>query len=429
MDSQVKGNPSEKWLNLLLAALATFLLINIAMPLVQGNWSEAVDYVAFYNAGRIVNEGQFSDIYNLEILKARETELLLALDGEVEPDFVVNPIQYLPVFLLPFSLLARLNFPTSLWLWQILNFAGLVAYLWFFAKKVSGKTPSLQLILLFLVSLPVLQNFYYGQVNVWLLVCVGEFLRASLTKRPYVAGLWLGGLLIKPHLLILLLPFLLIQKKYKEIAGFVVSFLGVLALSVLLVGVDGFIALKNVMLEAAQGGVSSGYQYMMNWRMVAHYVELFSSPTVGTVVLIALTAITAVLPLVVFRKRIAADSPKFAIAVLGVLAATTAVTYHIHVHTAMLLIPVLLYLLVCGQIGPKWVRVWSLAPALLYIAQYILAVLLLQGLLPKSFAVMGEISYGMGMLIVNMLLLIWTLRQDQGGQAQVADLSNRQIVE
>jgi hypothetical protein len=267
-------------------------------------------------------------------------------------------------------------------------------------------------------------------VNVWLLICVGEFLRATQDKKPYAAGLWLGGLLIKPHLLILLLPFLLIQKRYKEILGFGLSALIVMGLSFVLVGVDGFIALKDVMFEAAQGGVSSGYEYMMNWRMVSHYVEMFSSPLVGRAVLIALMVITAGLPLVIFRKKIAADSPRFAVAVLGVLAATTAVTYHIHVHTAMILIPVLLYLSERGQINPKWVRGWSIGPILFYFFQYILAVLLLQGILPEAFAVLGQISYGMGMLVVNMMLLGWTFRQreridqepttDQDGQQPAA---------
>jgi hypothetical protein len=426
----IKGKPSNKGLNLLLAALLTFFLINLALPLIQGNWTDAIDYVAFYNAGGMVNEGRFADIYDLEKLRARETELLLSLDGQVETDFVVNPIQYLPIFILPFSLLARLDFPISLWVWQVVNLVGLVGYLWFFARKASGKTSLLQVVLLFLVSLPVLLNFHYGQVNVWLLICVGEFLRATQDKKPYAAGLWLGGLLIKPHLLILLLPFLLIQKRYKEILGFGLSALIVMGLSFVLVGVDGFIALKDVMFEAAQGGVSSGYEYMMNWRMVSHYVEMFSSPLVGRAVLIALMVITAGLPLVIFRKKIAADSPRFAVAVLGVLAATTAVTYHIHVHTAMILIPVLLYLSERGQINPKWVRGWSIGPILFYFFQYILAVLLLQGILPEAFAVLGQISYGMGMLVVNMMLLGWTFRQreridqepttDQDGQQPAA---------
>lgn len=417
------GMSSGKWLNLLLAALATFLLISLVMPLIQGDWSRAVDYVAFYNAGDIINDGEFVDIYNLETLRERETDLLISLDEVVDPDFVVNPIQYLPVFILPFTLLARMNFPLSLWVWQLLNLFALMGYLWFFARKVIGKNPSVQMLLIFLVSLPVLNNFFYGQVNVWLMICVGEFLRAAIGKKPFVAGLWLGGLLIKPHLLILLLPFLLIQKKYKAIVGFLVSFLGVLALSLLLVGVDGFIALKNVMFEAAQGGVSSGYQYMMNWRMVAHYIEMFSSQLVGNIVLGIFTAVTAALPLIAFRKRIAVESPRYVIAVLGILAATTAVTYHIHLHTAMILIPILLYLLGRGEIESKWVKMWALTPILLYFFQYILAILLLQGILPKFFAVVGQISYGLGMLIVNMMLLVWALQQVHSDQKPAPDLT------
>ena len=409
-----KGKSSDRWLNLMLAVLTTFFLIYIGRPLIQGDWSQATDYYAFYNAGKIINEGEFADIYNLEILADLERELLVDIDGQVGEDFVVNPVQYPPVFLWIFSLFAWMDFPISLLVWSGTNFLVLVGYLWFFARKVSGKVPTAQLLLLFLVTFPVLHSFHYGQVNVWLLICAGEFLRMSLSKKPWPAGLWLGGLLIKPHLLILLLPFLLIQKRYKEIAGFIISAIAVFGLSFILVGFDGFIALKDVMFQAAQGGVSSGFQFMMNWRMLSHYVGLLSSPIVGNVVLIVLTVVTAVLPLIVFRKKIAEDSPRFAVAMLGVLAATTAVTYHIHVHTAMILIPILLYLTLQEMISFKWILVWCLVPILLFFTQYFLTALLVLGLLPEAFAYFVVISYGMGMLVVNMILLIWSLKHPSG---------------
>lgn len=413
-----KWKSSDRWINLSLAVLVTFFIVYIGMPLVQGDWSQATDYYAFYNAGKIINSGNFADVYNLDLLANLEQELLMDIDGQVGAEFEVNPVQYPPLFLWPFSLFARLDFRASLVVWLVVNFLALVGYLWFFTKKVSGKAPALQLLLLFLVSFPVVHNFHYGQVNVWLLICVGEFLRASQSKKPLKAGLWLGGLLIKPHLLILLLPFLLIQKKFKEIAGFTISAIVAVGVSFALVGMDGFMALKDVMTEAAQGGVSSGFPYMMNWRMVSYYVELFSSPAVGKIVLILLTVITAGLPLIVFRKRIAADSPMFAVAALGVLAATTAVTYHIHVHTAMILIPVLLYLILKQQIDTKWVLVWNLAPILLFVVQYLLMALLVQGILPEAFAYFVVIFYGVGMLVVNMILLGWSVWQRKLAGAQ-----------
>ena len=59
--------------------------------------------------------------------------------------------------------------------------------------------------------MPVFLNFFFGQVNLWLLICAGEFFRAFLSAKPLKAGLFLGGWLLKPQLLILIIPFLLIQ--------------------------------------------------------------------------------------------------------------------------------------------------------------------------------------------------------------------------
>jgi len=409
LSSKVKS--SDKWLNLILAVLVPLFLIYLGMPLVNGDWTQATDYYAFYNAGKIINEGDFTDVYNLAVLEGMERNLLMDIDGQIDENFEVNPVQYPPLFLWPFSLFAMTTFPVSLMIWLSINFLGLFAYLRFFAEKVCKKTIPLQVLLLLLFSFPVLINLHYGQVNVWLLICIGEFLRASLSNKPWRAGLWLGGLLIKPHLLILLLPFLLIQKRYREIAGFIISSFVVMGLSFVLVGVDGFVALKDVMLEAAQGGVSSGYQYMMNWRMVSHYVEIFSSPVFGNVVLIALTVITAALPMIMFRKRIIVDSPMFAVAVLGVLAATTAVTYHIHIHTAMILIPLLLYLFMRGLINQRLFLLWIVIPYFGFFLLYLVGLLILGNILPISFGIIIEIGFGSGMLIANLLLLLWTIRR------------------
>ena len=152
-----------------------------------------------------------------------------------------------------------------------------------------------------------------------------------------------------------------------------------MGLSLTFVGFDGLVALKDVMLEAGQGGVSSASGLMINWRMVSQYIELLS-PVVGKTVLFVLSAVTALLPLIAFRKRIMVDSPISAVALLGVMAATTAVAFHMHVHTAMLLIPILLYLLLKESMEVKWLIIWSLAPALMYFLQYFIIALVLQGI-------------------------------------------------
>ena len=47
-----------------------------------------------------------------------------------------------------------------------------------------------------LISYPVHINLYYGQVEVFLVICVGEFIRSAVNKKPILSGIWLGGLLL-----------------------------------------------------------------------------------------------------------------------------------------------------------------------------------------------------------------------------------------
>jgi len=90
-----------------------------------------------------------------------------------------------------------------------------------------------------LLYFPVFANFINGQVNVFLLVCTGEFLRNVMEDHPFTAGLWLGGLLLKPQVLILIVPVILILRYWKIFAGFFASSAVILLTSLALSGWNG----------------------------------------------------------------------------------------------------------------------------------------------------------------------------------------------
>lgn len=403
-----KGLSSEAWLNLLLLALVTIFVINFLFPLIQGEWCKAIDFCGYYSAGRVMNEGKGLDIYNQEILEKKQVELFSSLNmSEKDAEFI--PIVYLPVFLLPFRLFALFDFPVSLLLWYLLNFSALALYLSYFSKKVSEDKPNLKVFILLFISYPVLQNFMYGQINVWLLICIAEFIRAVVSEKPYKAGLWLGGWLVKPQLLVLILVFLLVQKKYKVILGFFLSSAALLIVSWLLVGGEGIRDFINLIFESVEGGAASHFEYMMNWRMLSFYVSYFTSPTVGWIFLGLTSTVTAGAPLLAFRKKLQVISPQFAIALLGILAATTAVSYHAHLHTAMILIPILLYLYMKGYMKLRPVLIWVAIPYGVNLALYVLSTLILANVLPIKLGSIIEIVFGIGLLIVNLFLLGWSI--------------------
>ncbi|MCS7286494.1 MAG: DUF2029 domain-containing protein, partial [Anaerolineae bacterium] len=179
-------------LNLILAAIASFYLAIIAYFLYASVPLAPVgaDYIIFWSAGYVANFMGYDRIYDLDLLTKVQVAFVPVLK---DLDFPLI-FFYLPAFVLPFQAFALLPPVLSFLLWSLLNFLALVLYLAFFARKASASEKGLLVMLL--LSLPVFYNFFWGQVNVWLVICVGEFMRALWEDRPWKAGAWLAGLLL-----------------------------------------------------------------------------------------------------------------------------------------------------------------------------------------------------------------------------------------
>lgn len=398
-----------RWLNLGLVGIFTFLLVFIGMQFYLEGWCASCDYCAFLSAGQIINDGRFSDIYNLELLENYQREIFTAANS-MTPEFDVLAILYLPIFILPFRFFALLGFKVGLFLSIAINILGFIFYLRFFVRKVFSNQSTVQLLLIILLSLPVFQTVFYGQPNLLLVVSLGEFIRALLSDKRIKAGLWLGALLIKPHLLLLLLPFLLLQRRFKVLRGFVVSALVVFGISMALVGVDGLIGLKDAVLQAAGGGVSSNPMFMMNWRMLGIYISTLTLPVVGEVFTIGLSILTAVIPLIVFRKKIEVGDPEFGVAFLAVMAATALIAPHVHIHTSVILLPFIMLSFLQGELAKSLLYFWSFFPTAINFLLYLIGAGIKSGLLPDSFAIVVLVAYGTSMLIANITLLAWAIR-------------------
>jgi len=230
-----------------------------------------------------------------------------------------------------------------------------------------------------MLSLPVFVNFQEGQVNIFLLVCVGEFIRMLLLEKPFIAGLWLGGLLLKFVLLILIIPFLLIQVKKKTLLGFFTFSFIIFLASFSLVGVEGMLALKNFLLDAVSGVPVNNIWAMINWRMVGWQVATISSSTLGWGITIVGTLITTGYTLFFFRKWDKADPIRTVMTLLGIFAATCVVSWHAHLHMSMILIPPMVYLMMKNRFNKNLFTAWVLIPVMVELIGIILSFFLQLG--------------------------------------------------
>jgi len=402
-----KNMSSKGWQNLALVAVLTFYIILIGfffinIDIINICEDYAEDYCAFWSAGKLINQHGFAAIYDLDLLTQFQLEVYpQANNASFEP----FAIMYLPVFMIPFQILSNIHLPYSFLLWTLINMLGLVFYLRFFTKQVSGHSLSFRLILLITLSMPVFVNLLLGQVNIWLSICAGEFIRAALSEKPYRAGLWLGGWLLKPQLLILIIPFLLIQRSIKILSGFALSAITVLGISYGMIHVEGFRSLINILFEASGGGVASSPQVMMNWRMLGWHISSVTSQTIGWIVIGLGTLATMGAALYAFRRKLMANSNRSVIAFLGIFAATCAVTWHAHLPMSIILIPPMIFLMANNSINKWLISIWVFMPIMVTFILYILI-----PLVKLDIQVIQLIDGSRG-FILNLLILGWAIVQ------------------
>ena len=404
----------EHWKNLILFAIICFYFVYFVGAFVYGTFGE--DYLAFWSVGKIADEKGYSEIYDLNNLRSVQTQERYAL-GLLEkiddPSSPLSPVPYFSFFVLPFQLLSRIDLVHSFWIWTILNLIILIGYLVFFLRRInpgSGTTISgLNLLILVLISFPVFSNIFNGQVEVFLLVCAGEFIRYAVSKKPVLSGIWLGGLLLKPQLLIIIVPIFLIMRNWKVLMGFIVSSGIILMTSLLLSGFAGMKALINLLTKFSDSVATAAPGIMINWRMVGVNVNALMNTSFGWVITGLGMVLTILAVYFLIKHNPPYGSSKWVMTMLGVFSATLAITWHSHYHMAMVLIPFLIYASLYKLLPEKILFLWGIVTPVALFCMLIIDLLVL--VLTK----INTINYN-GMVIafsgfiLNLVIFISTMR-------------------
>jgi hypothetical protein len=408
-----QGLSIKGWTNLAIAGLIAFYLAQVLLDVARGNvfGNLAIDFASFWSAGHIANRYGYGAVYDLDLMAQVQVQLMPAGITTTTP-FHVMPTAYLPVFLLPFQLLALLPPSVAAGVWFLVNLMGCTLYLRTFALRLAGHGTGHRLILMLMVSAPAFLNFFIGQTNLWLMICIGEFLLTAITGKAFRSGNWLAGLLLKPQCLILIVPWLLLQRWWKTTLGMMAAGAVIIGCSWALAGTDALVRLVQLWLGYVGGLPSSDPQLMMNWRMIGIYLGQLVGPQLGWAVAILGLAASFLAALYLCRTRFDASSPRFPVAFLGIIASTTVVAWHSHVHMAMILIPPLAYLFLKDpELFKDKLDWWVFLPATVSFLKLMLAALMRAGVLSDSVIPLLDFLAGIGLLGVNMVLLGWTVNQ------------------
>jgi hypothetical protein len=407
-----QGLSRHGWFNLAMAALLVFYVAQVVLDIVWGNLfgNLAVDFASFWSAGYIANQYGYGKVYDLELMAQVQRQLVPAGAAALAA-FRVIPTPYLPVFILPFQVLALLPPQLAATVWIVLTLVGSALYLHGFASRIAGRRVERRLLLMLLISVPVFLNLFIGQANLWLMICVGEFLIAAISDGTFRSGAWLAGLLLKPQTLILVVPAVLMQRRTKTALGMFVAGLAIIGGSWLLAGTDALVRLVQLWLGYMGGLPTNDPQLMMNWRMIGvHLGGLFGSDAASIVVLVGMAG-TVAAALAMWIHPLGTDRTRIAIASLGLFAATAVVAWHSHVHMAMILIPPLLLLALQPNVrlrnSLEW---WILLPAAVYLIRIVLASMMRAGVLAEAYGFLDFLA-GAGQFSMNLALIGWALGQ------------------
>jgi hypothetical protein len=391
------------WLLLMLTLLAAFLLNNPGGSLCA---QIGTDYRGYYSSAQIARQHGFARVYDDALQDEYQHALLVRCPGgKLEAGLRVS-MPYLPVYVVLFLPLTALDITQSYLIFTLVNAAGLALYLVRFNKAMQAPLSGLRLVQ-WILCLPALASLYLGQMNLLLVIALGEFTLAMLRGQEKRGGLWLGLMLMKPHTLILLLPGLLAGRRWRALLGFGAGAAAVLGASLLLAGTQGVLESNRLALRFA-GPLIQTAPTMMNWRGLALNLALILPDWIAWGLAVAGMILTAGVVLVLWLSRPGGSPSRWVLLILATYAATCAVAWHAHFYLLMPLIPLLACLDGQRRLPTGILAAWLLGPPLVYLLAY---------LINPQFVRNG---FGMGMLVLDLLLLSWsTIRLKRSGEPEV----------
>lgn len=354
------------------------------------------DYRVFRASAQIALARGFSHLYDLDLQEQFQRPLYDRYSfGPNRTPYETAPLYYLPVFVLPMLVLAPWGPLPGFIFWTVLNAALLLWYLWRFTRAV-GAAPSSTPWLPVLFSAPMFGILFFGQVNVWLLIAMGELVLSWRQEKELQGGLWLALFLLKPQSLVLVLPALLVGRRFKTLAGFALGGTVLLGASCLLAGPQALVELGRLMLESSAGVATNNPQVMINWRSLAvNLLPVLPAPLAWGLAWVGMAA-TAVVALALWVRPGALASRRWTVALLGSWSASCAVAWHSHTNLALSTVPLLLLPEVRQRLSPAALEAWFLIPALVF---------------PPVFFIRPDLAHnmvGLSLLGLNIYLVAWS---------------------
>jgi len=229
-------------------------------PIMTSSLALRTDFVNFYVAGRIVNQGNGANLYDVK----NQARMIVSILGYDNFDYFLHP----PFFALALAPFARFPFQDAFFAWTLLN-VGLLGCIPFLLRECVGVVAARPYLgIPATIFYPALTTLTLGQSSItitFILIFSYIFLAKG---RAGIAGLLLSLATIKFQYVVLIAGFLLVNRRYRAVAGFLSGAVILSAISFWVVGIRGITDYLRLLksYNAHRGYEPHQLALMVNWR-------------------------------------------------------------------------------------------------------------------------------------------------------------------
>ncbi|MCL4532440.1 MAG: DUF2029 domain-containing protein [Actinobacteria bacterium] len=325
-----------------------------------GGAAMANDFISFWTGASLLREGAGPALYDMDRqhdfqVKLREQRFTgQKLVDRLDPFHTPPPLALLmlPLTFLPLA--------WAYLVWTGASLAGLIAAV---VLPLRGYRSAWTAAVLMLCTGGIVDTLIWGQVDALFVLAFSLALLSLSRGRPFLGGVLLGVLWLKPQYAIVFPLVFLTKRRWAELSGITMMGAVFAVFSVVVLGLDGTVHYLEVLRSiGAFYPPSDSFifpEIMINWRAIIINLWPAVPEAAGSGLVLGLGAATVLGALLAWRGAWDPKSRRFALQMLLTATAVTLASPHSHLHGMALLLPPLALVLARGDAGRPLSMAWQ----------------------------------------------------------------------
>jgi alpha-1,2-mannosyltransferase len=297
------------------------------------------DFITLYSSG-IMYRADVAHLYDFPNQSLIQQELILPTTLPGLNPFISPP--YVAAF---YSLFTYIPLSTAFFLWSLLTILSTILAVYLLSRilplSIQSKLSNWQLLIIVLSFFPFIEGLQVGQNHAFILLLATLVITFTIAGNWYLAGFMAGLMIFKPQMVLGFLIIWVIWKKYKAIAGFVLTVIIAVGLTLITNGIDPYIEYMKTSHDLLLLPYIQGFPGYLLLTVYGFLTSLFPIKLISVVNIINY-CVSGVLLLgfvwLVFKSRNIPMVDRTPVIVLALLIPITATPYAL-LHDLVILIP------------------------------------------------------------------------------------------